>query len=102
MSRYKGKRQLSDIYKKIPSDSPVGLVRLQEPQEASLFLRIMEGYSHLAMIVPLYPDTGWYSIYTTPDNRQEVESILSTLPVRLTTMQFVNAGQLPVIVLQGD
>lgn len=84
LSRYRGNRRLSSIYPDNPAESRVVRVQLCDPKSAGLFLRIMEGYAHLAFVVALDPREGLYAIHTTQDRWDEVLRVLPTLPTPLT------------------
>ncbi|MDD2422247.1 MAG: hypothetical protein PHC60_07530 [Heliobacteriaceae bacterium] len=77
ITQYKGNYALTAVLLEHPADGQVLFVQVQDRQKATLFLRLLEGYSHLAFVVPYYPRQAWYLIHTTVDCLPELLAILA-------------------------
>ncbi|MDA8234031.1 MAG: DUF4911 domain-containing protein [Clostridia bacterium] len=77
--RYHGGGNISRIY---PEGDPAALyIQVKvEPSKINMFLRLMDGFTHLAFITTVKPAEGLMGIHTTRDTHQEVLEILYNLP----------------------
>lgn len=51
-----------------------------EPCRVHFFTKILEAYSHIALIIPVNTREGMVAVYTTPDTMPEVKKIINNFP----------------------
>ncbi|EAX48588.1 hypothetical protein TcarDRAFT_2060 [Thermosinus carboxydivorans Nor1] len=78
--RYKGTSRFANTARKYEQDSNDIDIKLKAC-DINLFIRLLEGYENIVMIIPLEPKEGLVKLRPSPDTGDDVREILKTLPI---------------------
>lgn len=82
--RYRGDNRLGRVQ---PEAAPGHSLKLKMPsRDVHFFMKVMEGYTHLAFPVADNPKEGCITLHTTPDCLEELHKIIYSFPRPITIL----------------